>query len=374
MRIGIDLTWLKPQKSGGVQAFIENLIEGFLKLEDNNEYILFLAEDNQEYLSKVFKDKRITNVVCNTEAFNVKKHLLWQNLFQYNVLKKNNIDFCFFPVYEMPIYKCKKIKNVTTIHDIQAFHYPEYFSKLENIWFRLGWKTAILNSDKIVAITEYTKQDLMENFKHKNNIISIHNPVVLKDSEIEDFDLLKEKYNIKENEYYYTVSSMHKHKNLITLVKMIKEIKEKNYNIPQKLVISGVGGPNKEKLIETIKEMDIEENIIITNFVSNAERNSLIKNSNVFLFPSIFEGFGMPPIEAMHIGAKVITTNYTSLPEVTKGKCNYVHNPFNINDWIKEIEKIQNEESKKIIFDEYENTKIARKYLDLFYEINKESD
>lgn len=374
MKIGIDLTWLKPQKSGGVEAYIKNLIGGFIKLEDENEYVLFLAKDNASDLQNLFNDKRINSVVCNTKAFNVKEHLLWQNLCQYRILKKHNINFCFFPVYEMPIYKSKKIKNVTTIHDIQAYHYPEYFSKLENIWFRLGWRTAILNSNRIVAITEYTKQDLIKNFKHKNNIEAIHIPIVLKDSEIENFELLKEKYNIKENEYYYTVSSMHKHKNLITLVKMIKEIKEKNYNLPKKLVISGVGGPNKEDLIKTINEMEIEENIIITNFVSNAERNALIKNSNVFLFPSIFEGFGMPPIEAMQIGAKVITTKCTSLPEVTKGKCNYVNNPFNIDEWIKEIQEIQNKKAEIIVFEEYENTKIARKYLDLFYKVNKESD
>ena len=370
MRIGIDLTWLKPQKSGGVEAYAKNLLDGFIKLNDDNEYVLLLAKDNSEYLSNYFKDKRFIKIECNTSAFNVKQHLIWQNLFEYKILKKNNINFCFFPVYEMPIYKCRKIKNVTTIHDIQAYHYPEFFSKLENIWFKLGWQRAILCSDKIVAITDYTKNDLMNNFKHKNNIVTIYNPVVLNDTEMEDFNEIKKKYNIKEKEYYYTVSSMHKHKNLITLIKMLKYIKENKCNVPDKLVISGVGGPNKEKLIETIKEMKVEDNIIITNFVSNSERNALIKNSNAFLFPSIFEGFGMPPIEAMNLGVNVITTNYTSIPEVTKGKCNYVLDAFNEKEWVKEVEKVQNKKAERIIFDEYNPEKIARKYLDLFYEVN----
>ena len=128
---------------------------------------------------------------------------------------------------------------------------------------------------------------------------------------------------------------------------------------------------NKEKLIETINQMGIEENIIITNFVSNSERNSLIKNSNVFLFPSIFEGFGMPPIEAMNLGAKVITTNCTSLPEVTQGKCVYVQNPTDEKEWVEKIEEIQTKKAQKVIFDEYNSEKIARKYLDLFYNIAK---
>lgn len=368
MRIGIDLTWLKPEKSGGVEAYAKNLLDGFIKLGDDNEYVLFLAKDNSDYLSKYFKDKKFIKITCNTSALNVKQHLIWQNLCQYKVLKKNNINFCFFPVYEMPIYKCKKIKNVTTIHDIQALHYPEFFSKLENIWFKLAWQRAITCSDKIVAITDYTKNDLKENFKHKNNIETIYNPVTLDNSEIEDFEEIKKKYNIKEKEYYYTVSSMHKHKNLITLIKMIKYIKENGINnIPDKLVISGVGGPNKDNLIKTIKEMGIEENIILTNFVSNSERNSLIKNSNVFLFPSIFEGFGMPPIEAMNLGVNVITTKCTSIPEVTKGKCNYVENALDEKEWVEEIRKVQNKETEKIVFDEYNTEKIARKYLDLFY-------
>ena len=371
MRIGIDLTWLKPKKSGGVEFYIKNLIDGMLLLEDDNKYVLFLAKDNSEYLREYFNDDRITTVDCNTYAFNVKQHLIWQNLFQYRILKKNNIDFCFFPVYEMPLYRCKKIKTVTTIHDIQAFHYPEYFSKLENIWFKMAWQRDLKIANSIVAITEYTRQDLMKNFKHRNNVVKIYITIDSKDNEIADFSEIKNKYKIDKNGYYYTVSSMHKHKNLITIVKTIKEIKDRNLNIPKTLVISGVGGPNKDNLINQIKEMGVEDNIIITDFISNSEKYCLMKNSNCFLFPSIFEGFGMPPVEAMSIGAKVITTKETSIPEVTKERCSYVRDALNENDWIEEIEKIQNVEAEKITFEEYDNKIVARQYLDLFYKINK---
>ncbi len=372
MRIGIDLTWLKPKVSGGVQFFAENLINGFLKLEDKNEYVLFLAKDNAEYLSNYFQDERVTKIVCNTKAFDVIDHLLWQNISLYHVLKKYHITFCYFPVYEKgPSYRCKKIKTVATLHDIQAYHYPEYFPKMLSIWFRYVWKKATTVCDKLVTITEYTRQDLMQHFTNLQEIAMIHVPVTLDNTEIEDFDQIKNQYSIEENNYYYTVCSMHKHKNLMTLIKVMKKIKENDEKLPHKLVISGVGGPNKEALLQQIKEMNMEEDIILTNFVSNAERNSFMKHSNVFLFPSIFEGFGMPPIEALALGSKVITTNCTSLPEVTKGKCTYVENPFKEEEWIEKIKQVQSKKAQVITFEEYKDINIARQYLDLFYEIEK---
>jgi glycosyltransferase involved in cell wall biosynthesis len=373
MRIGIDLTWLKPKKSGGVEFYAKNLLDGILKLKDKNEYVLLLAQDNSEYLRDYFgNDERLIYIDCKTNANAVAQHLFWQSTREYSILKKNNVKFCFFPVYEMPIYKNKNIKCVTVIHDMQADNYPEYFKKYELVWFHMAWQRVLDNSEKVIVTTNYTKQDVEKRYKSHGNIEVIYIPITLQAPVNESFDSLSEKYSIKDHEYFYTVSSMLPHKNLITLLKMMKKISEESISLPKKLVISGVGGRNKENFLSQIYKLGIQDSIVMTDFVSNEERNLLIQHSNVFLFSSIFEGFGMPPIEAMMLGAKVLSTKKTSLEEVTMDRCTYVDDPFDIDEWIRKLVKMQNQTSKVILFDEYKDTVIARQYLNLFYEMNKD--
>ncbi len=371
MKIAIDLTWLKPQKSGGVESYLRNLLDGFLKLPDQNTYILFAAQDNQDSLKSYTSSPKIKLIVCNTYATKVKSHLIWQNLFAYHLFKKEKVDLVFFPVYEMPLYKCKKLKTVVTIHDIQALHYPEYFSKLENIWFKLGWKSCLRNANKVVTISDFTKEDIKAHFKNTQNLTRIYNPIVLNDEEKTSFTTFQKEYNIEKDSYYYTLCSLHKHKNLITLIKVMEILKDMDTSLPKKLVISGVGGPQKQELLNLITEKQLQNNIILTNFVTNSQRNVLIKNANTFLFPSIFEGFGMPPIEAMMLKAKVITTKCTSLYEVTEGKCSYVDNPTDPQEWIRKIQSVQSLPHHKFTFPKYAKELIAREYLNLFYEVIK---
>lgn len=369
MKIAIDVTWLKPGKSGGVESLFRNLLKGLSEAKDDNVYYLLLAKDNYDSFLEYENNEKIVMIKCNTEAEKVKSHLIWQNLCQYRILKKYGLKNCFFPVYERPIIRNKKINTITTICDILAYHYPEYFSKLENIWFNLGWKAAIKCSDKVIAITDFTKKDLEENYNAKN-VVRIYVPVDIVNEEFIDFKQLEKKYNINKNEYYYTICSTYPHKNLMTLLNMMEEI-GKHKNIPQKLLISGVKGYQQEKLVSELKEKNLDKKVVFTGFVSNEERNTLLKNANAFLFPSIFEGFGMPPIEAMHLGKRVITTKCASLPEVTQNKCFYVEDPFDTKEWIKAIESIQKEPEKAINFKEYKVDVIAKEHTELFNKVFK---
>ena len=165
MKIGIDLLWVKPNKSGGIESYIRNLLDGFLELEDENEYVLIMAKDNYHTFKKYFKDKRFKEIICNISANNVKKRILWQNLFLSKVLKENDIKICFEPVYSKPLFHTKGIKYVTTIHDLQALHYPEYFSKLKYLWLKYSWRRALNTSEKLLLYLILLKMILLISIK-----------------------------------------------------------------------------------------------------------------------------------------------------------------------------------------------------------------
>lgn len=362
-KIAIDLLWLRPGEVGGTEFYIRNLLDGFMELEDAFCFVLLLSKDNENTFEKYFRDTRFEKIVVNIESKNIAKRIIWQNIFQNHILRKNKLKNCFVPVYCRPIFN-GGINYINTIHDIQAFHYPQYHLFYEVVYSKLCWKIDSLFSKKIIAITNFVKEDLIQTYKIKFSKIEVlYNPVSVHLDEIVKLSLLKSKFDIIENGYYYTVAQMIPHKNLETLIKVMVKIKQENIDLPCKLLISGISGNDSENIINLIRDKGMQDNIILTGFVSNEERNGLYRYCKAFLFPSIFEGFGMPPVEAMILGADVITTRCASLPEVTQEKAVYVKDPYCIDDW---IDKMLHYESRDAEFDRsvYERSHIAKKYLD----------
>lgn len=364
-KVAIDLLWLRPGKVGGTESFIRNLLDGFMKLDEDFDFTLLVSLDNVDTFRKYEKDQRYHLLIANTKSANIAKRIIWQNLFQNRLLRKNGFKKCFEPVYCKP-WLNGGIQYTCIIFDLQALHYPEYHPFHEVVYSRLCWRMDVINAAKIVVVSHWVKADIEQKY-HRKDIEVINVPILVKEDEVVDFEILRKKYNIEKKQFFYTVSQMIPHKNLQTLLNLMERIAgEPNIGLPDKLVISGVNGNATEELMKQIMDKKLQDAVIITGFVSNEERNTLYQNCHTFLFPSVFEGSGMPLVESMLFKARVITTKCASIPEFTQGKAVYVDDPYDVDEWINKIQ--YGEMQGNMDFSVYDPEQISKTYLKLLQE------
>lgn len=234
MKFAVDLLWVRPKKVGGTEFYIRNLLKGFMQLKDNFEILLILARDNATTFEEYLADERFKKIVCDVDSSNVGKRIIWQNFHLSRMLKREEINVCFEPVYSMPIISSKKIKYLTTIHDLQALHYPEYQSKFKVQWLKLSWKQTVRSAYKVIAISDFVKEDIVEKYKVSLDcILTIHNAIDVNPTDVVKFEEIQNKFQVEANDYYYTVSSIEPHKNMEILFKVMGEIKKGASICPQ---------------------------------------------------------------------------------------------------------------------------------------------
>lgn len=363
-KIAIDLLWLRPGQVGGTESYIRNLLDGFSRVEEDFDFTLLVSLDNADTFKHYEKDTRFHLLTAHVESDNIAKRIIWQNLFQNRLLRKNGFLKCFEPVYCKP-WLNGGIQYTCVIHDLQALHYPEYHPLHEVVYSRLCWRMDIMNAARMIAISHWVREDI-EKVYHRKDIEVIYNPILIKEHEVCDFIIVGEKYHITKGNFFYTVSQMIPHKNLQTLINVMDKIIHGNFGLPDKLVISGVNGNAAEDLQKQIVKKGLQEAVILTGYIDNQQRNCLYQNCHTFLFPSVFEGFGMPPIEAMLFGTRVITTKCASIPEVTQGKACYVDDPYDADEWIECL--LEKKEQKELDCTVYLPEHISRQYLSFLKE------
>ena len=365
--ITIDLLWVRPGKVGGTEVFTRNLLDGFYDNQKDIQIFLLLSKDNAYSFQKYRRDNRFHFLVAPVNSENIIQRVLWQFLFESIYLRKKGLKNCFVPVLYRPLINAG-IRYINVIHDIQAFYYPQYHPVYEVWCSRLCWYLAKWLDVKTVVTSEWVKKDLIRTFHFKEKQIKvIPIPVKINQNDNEKIERIEEKYGIHRGEYYYTVAQIIPHKNLETLIEVFNGIKTKAVSLPSKLIISGPSGNALQTVIQKIREYHLEQEVLLTGYISDGERNTLYQYARAFLFPSVFEGFGIPPIEAMMLKTTVITTRCTSIPEVTQECANYVENPYDVQEWICAMKEAK--ENRKLDQERFSIAEITGNYLQLFDEV-----
>jgi glycosyltransferase involved in cell wall biosynthesis len=368
--------FLRLNKVGGTESYLNNLLNGIETLKDNNKYYLFVSRNNVKKFNLDYKKFNI--VECNIDNSNRVKRILYQSLILPNKIKEINPDIMFFPTYTRCINKLSGIKVVSNIHDLQYKYYPEYFNIFKRLIFNIFYPISVKKSNYLINISDSVESDIINFFgeQYKNKMKTIHNPIDFdKISKNDDPELLK-KIGVEKDKYLLSVASLLPHKNITTLIKAFNYFNEK-YNNYVKLLLVGLKDKSTNKITELISEFDLRNKVIIPGFVSDEVLASLYSNALLFISPSKFEGFGMPPIEAMYNNIPVITTRCASLPEVTLEEAYYYDSPDDyekLGDKINEVinnypsdEKL-NEIADKV-YENYNLKKIAQEYINFFEEV-----
>lgn len=243
-----------------------------------------------------------------------------------------------------------KGKKVAVVHDMAYKACPETVNTKTRKWLELTLKKSCDRADLIVTVSEFSKKEIIKYLGvPEEKIIVMPNGVDLDlyhpNYPEEEVSRCKEKYHI-DREYFLYLGTLEPRKNLVNLVKAYGLLKDELKENAPKLVLAGGKGWYYESIFETVEELGLKQDVIFTGYVPEEDVPLLMNGAKAFVFPSLYEGFGMPPLEAMACGTPVIVSNTTSLPEVV-GDAGVLVDPEDVEGIAKKLKSIEYSTVKK---------------------------
>ena len=345
MKIGIDC---RMYSSGftGIGRYTYELVKGLVseseKRNSSHEFVLFFNNPQFEKFDpkKVSKTIKIKKVLVNAKHYSLDEQ--WRF---YRMLKKERLDTVHFPHFNVPILYRKRY--TVTIHDMTLSLFPG--KKMRKWYHRLAYNLTIGNTiskaKRIIAISEHTKKDIVTHYKKAANKITVVYNGINDDFRLIDdasnFQKTLDKYEIK-NQFLLYTGVWRSHKNLTTLIKAMAILKDK-HALGYQLVITGKEDPAYPEVKETVKKFSLTNDVIFTGLVSEKDLIILYNAAFIYAFPSFYEGFGLPPLEAMKCGTPVVVSNASCLPEVCGRGNALFFNPKDAEELAQQVVKIHHD-------------------------------
>ena len=339
MKIAVDARMINMS---GIGTYIKNLMK---------EDIYQIALGNKDEIKEVGKIEDNNIIQFNSKIYGIKEQLK----FPYKELKKLKPDLLHIPHYNVPIFYRGRI--VVTIHDLTHLKLKEFLpNKFAYFYAKFMMWIAIKKSEIVFTDSENTKNDILEFFKvnpDKIKVVLLSAGEEFKKKDKNEINYLYKKFNIsRDKKLLMYVGNLKPHKNLERLLEAFSLIKNKE---EYQLLLVGKAFEKYNVLEDKEKELGVKEYVIHTGIVTQEELVDLYNLADLFIFPSLYEGFGLPILEALACGTKVISSNTSSLPEVGGDVIEYF-NPYDAKDICRAIE----ESDKKNFNEEKVNEWIKR--------------
>jgi glycosyltransferase involved in cell wall biosynthesis len=353
------------QDWGGVRQYAKGVLEIIAK-DKNNRYFIYHNNDDAEILKVLSCNPHLT-LLRDSDVFlplppskNKRKFIKHWNLLsqllhvgkQIVIVSPNfidalcdqfSIDIIHCPYQDIP--KTEKVKLITTLHDVQELHFPEFFSPQERADRALCYMDYLFRADKVIVSYDHVKADLIKYFQISENKIDILliNMNDLWISHFSEDDIIDVKDISNGNEFLLYPANTWKHKNHLNLVQAIALLRDK-YNIRIKVICTGDKNEHFECIDNLIKELNLEEQITFTGIVSEQVLYSLYKACKAIIIPSLYEAGSFPLYESILLNVPVICSNVTSLPETINNE-DCLFNPFNVENIASKIKDLWTDEN-----------------------------
>lgn len=333
MRLGI-LSWILDRQRTGIDNYLYNIIEEMIAIgkAENISLIHYKKSDDDIY-------SKVNDIIVPTlpSKFNVPIGMA-------KIIKNAEIDVfhlpSHWPTQISPFFLNSDVKTVLTIHDIIPILFQKNLPPIYKLWSPT-LKLIKNKVDYVITDSENTKYDCMKYLKIPEEKIKVIYLAADKNYRVLGNKMgiqndLKYKYNI-DSPFILYVGNVESRKNVPLLIKSFYKLKKKG--ITHKLILIGASQFGFKKIVELVNELNLVNEVIFPGYVSNEDLVKFYNIADLFVYPSLYEGFGLPPLEAMACGCPVITSNSSSLPEVI-GDAGLMIDPYNSNDLVDKMYQI----------------------------------
>jgi len=351
LKIGLDC---RMMRATGIGRYIQSLVVELSKIDQDNEYVLFLKKEDFHHFK--LPAPNFHKVLADFHWYTLSEQIIFPRL-----IKKQKLDLMHFPHFNVPLFY--RGKFVVTIHDLIPLWFKNirglghfFVYRIKEFFYKIVLQRAVKKARLMIVVSEKTKNDLIDILKVPAEKIFVTyegaSPLFKKVID----ERVYHKFSLTRH-YFLYVGNAYPHKNLRNLILAFNKL-VKEYHLDTQLVLVGKRDYFYQKLAEEAKELNLGPRLVFTDYLNDEELAALYSQASLFIFPSLSEGFGLPPLEAMMCGVPVAASKIPVLKEVL-GEAAFYFNPLDVDEMAEKIYHLYHDQNLKnrLILKGYEQVK-----------------